>query len=165
MTRSHPAPWRRLLAVTLLLGFVPLASGCFGSFALTRKAYDFNKTVSSNKWVRWLVFIALGGPMFSLTTGIDVLFSNTMEFWTGSTPINARLDPQTVVGENGEVATLVPVENGARLVVTEAGGQVHSVTLLREAGGGIAAYDAEGALRGRLVGLDAGEPRFADLPR
>lgn len=163
MNRSLVGSWRRVVAATVLLGFVPLASGCFGSFQLTRKAYQFNKSVSTNKWVRWLVFVALGGPLYGITTTIDILFANSLEFWTGNNPISARLEPQSVVGPDGEVATLTPIENGARLVLTEPSGAVHTVTLLREADGTIAAYDADGHLRGRLAGLASGDPQLVDL--
>jgi Domain of unknown function (DUF3332) len=165
MNRSFAGSWRRGMAVALLLAFVPMTSACFGSFQLTRKAYQFNKSVSANKWVRWLVFVALGGPLYGISSAVDMVFANTLEFWTGTNPIVAKLEPQTVVGENGEVATLTPVENGARLVVTETSGAVHTVTLQREASGSLAAYDEKGQLRGRLLGLAAGEPHFADLAR
>ena len=59
MTRVSTNSWRRPLAALVLLGFLPLASGCFGSFNLTRKIYEVNKGVSPDKWIRWLVFLAM----------------------------------------------------------------------------------------------------------
>ena len=162
MIRAFSGSWRRAVAVTVLLGFLPFASACFGSFNLTRKAYQFNKSVSSDKWVRWLVFLVMS-PIYPLAGLVDVLFANSVEFWSGSNPITAQLEPQTVVGPNGEVASLIPVENGARIVVTEPSGAVHSMTLLREAPGVVAAYDAEGTLVRRLIGLGTDQPRIVEV--
>jgi hypothetical protein len=156
------AQWRKPVALAVLLGFLPFASACFGSFNLMRKAYQFNRGVSPDKWVRWLVFMVMS-PIYPLAGLVDVLFANSVEFWSGNNPITARLEPQTVVGPNGEVASLIPLENGARIVVTEPSGAVHTATLLREAPGVVAAYDEQGRLVSRLVGLGSVEPRILDL--
>jgi hypothetical protein len=162
MTRSYRAAWQRGVAAAVLLAFVPLASACFGSFNLTRKVYQFNKSISPDKWIRWLTFLALNVlPVYPFATLVDACFANAWEFWAGRNPITARLEPRTLVGPNGEVASLVPIENGARIVVTEPSGKVHTATLLREAPGVVAAYDAEGRLVQRLVGLDTDTPRLA----
>lgn len=162
MINAFSASWRKSVAIAVLLGFLPLTSACFGSFNLTRKAYQFNKSVSPDKWVRWLVFLVMS-PIYPLAGIVDVLFANSVEFWSGSNPITAKLEPQTVVGPNGEVASLVPVENGARIVVTERSGTVHSMTLLREAPGVVAAYDAEGTLVRRLIGLGTDHPQIIEV--
>ena len=158
------ATWRRGVAVTVLVGFLPFASACFGSFNLTRKVYQFNKSISPDKWLRWLMFLALNIlPVYPFASLVDIFFANAWEFWAGDNPVTASLEPQTVVGPNGEVASLIPVANGARIVVTEPSGAVHSTTLLREGGGAVAAYDDQGHLVARLVGLATGEPRLIDL--
>ena len=156
------ANWRKPVALAVLLGLLPFASACFGSFNLTRKSYQFNRGVSPDKWVRWLVFMVMS-PIYPLAALVDVLFANSVEFWSGDNPITARLEPQTVVGANGEVASLMPVENGARIVLTEASGAVHTATLLREAPGVVAAYDEQGRLVSRLIGLGSAEPRILEL--
>ncbi|MEN8160610.1 MAG: DUF3332 family protein, partial [Myxococcota bacterium] len=117
MTGFKTIVWRRAVAVALLAVFVPMASACFGSFQLTRKVYRFNKSVSQDKWIRWLVFLAANIiPIYAFSTFIDVVFANSVEFWTGSNPV-ARIEPQTVVGPNGELAMLAPVPGGAQLTV------------------------------------------------
>lgn len=163
----HPqasALWRRGVAVAVLLAFVPLASACFGSFNLTRKVYQFNKSVSPDKWLRWLTFLALNIiPMYPFAAAVDVFFANSWEFWSGHNPVTAGLEPQRWVGPQGEVAQLVPLANGARIVVTDASGAVHTATLVREEPGVVAAYDADGRLVQRVVGLDTDAPRAAAL--
>jgi hypothetical protein len=164
MIAAFSGSWRKGVAVAVLLGFLPLTSACFGSFNLTRKVYQFNRSVSPDKWIRWLTFLAMTIiPFYAFATLVDVFFANCAEFWTGSNPITAKLEPQTVVGPNGEVANLVPVENGARIVVTERSGAVYSMTLLREAPGVVAAYDAEGTLVSRLVGLGTDHPQIVEV--
>lgn len=162
MMRAFTGSWRRGVAAAVLFAFLPLASACFGSFNLTRKSYHFNKSVSPDKWVRWLVFLAMS-PIYPLASLVDMLFANCVEFWSGNNPIMAQLEPRTVIGPNGEVASLIPVENGARIVITEPSGVVHTATLLREGPGVVAAYDADGRLVQRLVGLGSEEPRLLDF--
>ena len=164
MIRVFTPTGRKAIAVALLLTFAPLASACFGSFNLTRKVYQFNKSISPDKWLRWLTFLALNiMPVYPFASLVDVFFANAWEFWSGNNPITAQLEPQTVVGPNGEVASLVPLENGARIVITEPSGAVREATLLREAPGVVAAYDGEGRLVSRLVGLGGESPRLVEV--
>ena len=164
MTGFKTTVWRRAVAALLLTAFVPLASACFGSFQLTRKVYKFNKSVSPEKWVRWLVFLATNVvPVYGFSVLFDAIFANSVEFWTGSNPMTGAIEPQTVIGPNGELATLLPVEGGAQLTLVERSGAVHRMTLLREAPGVVAAYDADGLLVSRLTGFGSESPRIVDL--
>ena len=164
MMRRFPVSLRRTVAVTLLVGFVPLGSACFGSFHLTQKVLGFNKSVSPNKWVRWFVFLGLTIiPVYEFASLADVFFANSIEFWTGKNPITVKLEPKTVVGEDGGLARLVPLDDGARIEVVEASGAVHSMTLRREAPGVIAAYDRDGTLVRKLVGLGSDDVRIVEV--
>ena len=162
MIGAFSGSWRKGTAIAVLLAFLPLASACFGSFNLTRRVYQFNKGVAADKWVRWLVFIAVS-PIYPAAATVDLLFANTLEFWAGDNPISAQLEPSSVVGPDGAVVSLVPVENGARIVVTETSGAVRSVTLLREAPGVVAVYAADGALLRRVTGLGSDAPRVLEV--
>jgi len=158
------ASLRKTIAIALLVTFVPLGSACFGSFHLTQKVLGFNKSVSPNKWIRWFVFLGLTFiPVYEFASLADVFFANSVEFWTGKNPITVKLEPKTVVGEDGAVARLIPVENGARIEVQEVSGAVHTLTLLREAPGVVAAYDESGTLRRKLIGLGGEEPRIVEM--
>lgn len=152
---------RRSLALLLLAALLPVAGGCFGNFHITRKVYNFNKSATPNKWVRWCLFMGMNIiPVYSVAIFADVVFANAVEFWTGSNPIVVKLEPQRTVLPDGGVAELVPVPNGGRIVVTEASGAVHETTLLREAPGVVAVYDAEGVLVGRVVGVGSEAPEL-----
>jgi hypothetical protein len=166
MTVLETTGRRRAVAALLLVTFVPLASACFGSFQLTRKVYKFNKSVSTEKWVRWLVFLAANViPVYGFSVLFDAIFANSVEFWTGSNPMTAAIEPRTVVGPNGGLATLLPVAGGARLTLVEGSGAVHQMTLLREAPGVVAAYDADGLLVSRLTGFGSVSPRIEATDR
>jgi Domain of unknown function (DUF3332) len=77
----------------LLMGMGSLTlSGCFGSFAATRKLWDWNNDVG-NKWLEWLVFLGLCIiPVYSLFVLADVLVLNSLEFWTGDNPVGQTKD-------------------------------------------------------------------------
>jgi hypothetical protein len=65
-----------------------LATGCFGSFGATNALYDWNKGVSSSKWLQWLVFLVLIIlPVYGLFILADALVINTIEFFSGRNPI------------------------------------------------------------------------------
>ena len=64
------------------------STGCFASFGATTTLWNFNNTVSGNKWVNWLVFLVLTiVPVYALFVLGDVLIFNTIEFFTGSNPL------------------------------------------------------------------------------
>jgi hypothetical protein len=62
-------------------------AGCYGSFAVTKKLYDWNGGLG-NKFVKTLVFWGLIIiPAYELVTFGDFIIFNLIEFWTGSNPI------------------------------------------------------------------------------
>lgn len=77
----------RRIAVTLIAGLAltVFGTGCFGKFAATRGLYNFNKSLSSNKFVQTIVMWGLIIiPAYELFALGDFLIFNTIEFWTGS---------------------------------------------------------------------------------
>jgi hypothetical protein len=100
----------RLLAVMCIALFSVQVSGCFGKFALTRAIWDFNNNVSPNKFIKWLVFLVLVVvPVYGIGTLVDALVINSLEFWTGSNPVesaDASGSPQERVVRLGPGDTL-----------------------------------------------------------
>ncbi len=75
-------------ALYLMLGTIGmLQTGCFGTFALTRKAYEFHDGISSSKFVKSLLFWIPGGIVYGIVGMLDVVIFNLIEFWSGSNPI------------------------------------------------------------------------------
>ena len=81
-----------------LLSLVPLQS-CIGSFSLTNKVLTWNNQVGS-KFLNELVFFAFWIlPVYEVTAAADLLVINSIEFWSGSNPMEASV--KTVETEQG----------------------------------------------------------------
>ena len=103
----------KLFAV--LFSVAILCSSCFGSFGLTRKVYNWNKTVG-DKWVNELVFIGLNiVPVYWVASFADVVVLNSIEFWTGSNPVAASNEVKVVKNNAGENVQISAIENGYSL--------------------------------------------------
>lgn len=78
----------RIVVVGALIAMLAFASvGCYGSFSLTKKIYNWNGTVGDkyiNSVVMWVLIIV---PVYPATGFIDFWILNTIEFWTGSNPV------------------------------------------------------------------------------
>lgn len=77
------------VAAILLAGSSMTFTSCIGSFAAFHKVLEWNQGVG-DKWVNELVFICLNiVPVYSVAITFDTLILNTIEFWTGSNPMQA----------------------------------------------------------------------------
>lgn len=64
-----------------------LLSSCIGSFGLTHKLLDWNKTID-NKFVNELVFFAFWiVPVYEVSALSDLIVLNSIEFWSGTSPV------------------------------------------------------------------------------
>lgn len=88
-----------LVVAASLAGSVMFTS-CIGSFPLFHKVLAWNKTVGE-KWVNELVFLVLNVvPVYGVAYFLDVVILNSIEFWTGSSPV-ADLGTKTIDTKNG----------------------------------------------------------------
>jgi len=96
----------------VFMGLSILLTGCYGSFGLTKKVYQWNGTIG-NKFVNEAVFLGLNIiPVYGVATFIDGVFLNTVEFWTGKNPV--ALNPgENNFKYNGKNVKLVLTENHA----------------------------------------------------
>ena len=84
-------------------------SSCIGSFSLTNKLLGWNGNVSS-KFFNELVFVAFHiVPVYEVSVLADILVLNSIEFWTGSSPVADNT--KYIQGENGQYL-VVTDENG-----------------------------------------------------
>jgi len=119
-----------LAACTLTVSTIS-TTGCWGSFALTKKAYDFNKGLG-NKWISWLVFLIVGHIAIGITLFVDSLIFNTLEFWTGSNPL-AMGDTYRETDANGNSVTAVKMEDGSLYMRIDAStGETQELVLQRD---------------------------------
>lgn len=85
----HAIPRRTMLSFSLF-SLALASSGCFGSFAATRKLWHFNDEISGNKWIKWLLFLVLIIlPVYGLFALGDAIIFNTIEFFTDKNPLSA----------------------------------------------------------------------------
>jgi hypothetical protein len=78
---------RKTAFVLAMSSLVISQTGCFGEFALTRKAYNWHADIG-NKFVRSLLLWIPMGFVYSITAFVDVVILNLIEFWSGSNPIS-----------------------------------------------------------------------------
>lgn len=79
------------LAITLLSAALATTAltGCMGRNAMTKSVQDFNMETVENRWGREGLFILLL-PVSYVTNILDLLIVNSIEFWSGSNPINGK---------------------------------------------------------------------------
>lgn len=78
---------RKPLLFLALGALLTTQTGCFGEFALTRKAYNWHDGVTENKFVKSLLLWIPMGLVYSVTAFLDAVIFNLIEFWSGSNPI------------------------------------------------------------------------------
>lgn len=134
---------RPLVALVLAACLLP-QTGCIGSFALTKKVLDWNRSIGGLviQEVVFLAFIII--PVYSITVFIDAIALNLIEALTGSNPLG--------MGEPREVAlaegVALRMERTAHGLVTElrVDGQAPTVRRFEVHPDGVEVRDAQGAL-------------------
>ena len=78
------------VATVLLLASTLSLNSCIGSFSLTNSVLKWNKQVGP-KFINELVFFAFWIlPVYEVTSLADLLVLNSIEFWSGSNPMEAN---------------------------------------------------------------------------
>ncbi len=101
------------VAVCLVAGSF-LFSSCFvGSWGLFNKYADWQTHMTSNKFVNAVVGLVLGAICYPISTLVDALVLNTIEFWSGSNPVQANVGKtQQVMGQDGRYYAVTTLKNG-----------------------------------------------------
>jgi hypothetical protein len=140
------------------------ASGCYGSFGLTKNVHRWNGGVGG-KFVQWLVFLGLViVPVYAITLIVDALLLNSIEFWTGETKVarvERRGNTAVAVTEGGEEIRIVPRSQteaafyrGDQVIGTATVQPDGSVRVLDEKGDVVQVLDAD---RGQALPIFASE--------
>lgn len=79
---------RKTVFALALTSLAMTQTGCFGTFALTRKAYEFHDGLTDSKFLKSLLFWIPGGFVYGIVGFIDVIILNLIEFWSGSNPLS-----------------------------------------------------------------------------
>lgn len=100
--------------IPMVLSVGIIQTSCFGSFSLTKKAYEFVDGIGGDdlpgRFVRTLVMYAgYIVPVWGIAMFVDVVILNLIEFWTGSNPVAMKA---------GEVETQYVALNGKDYKIT-----------------------------------------------
>lgn len=105
---------RKVFFMAAALSVMITQTGCFGSFELIKKVYDFNDGISDNKFVKTLFFYLLNiVPVYGIAGFIDVVILNLVEFWSGSNPLamEAGQIEEQLMTVNGKVYKVTATKN------------------------------------------------------
>lgn len=102
----------RIVAAIVMGSFLTATTACFGPFNLTRNVYHWNSGIKgsgevSDKWMKEFVFFGMIIiPVYMFATLLDAFIFNSIQFWSGNTPIKASDlddDGQTKVAQVGDL--------------------------------------------------------------
>lgn len=130
------------MALALCLG----SSACYGPFSLTRKLHKWNGEVGS-KWVNEAVFVGFVVlHVYTFAALGDAVIFNSVEFWSGKNPVNAKHVRSVEQGDHQAVLSLTPEQ--LRIDSFEKGRPAGTV-IVRPEGGSVVARDVRGRLLAR----------------
>ena len=111
MNQSPKFPSFRHAGIALALCAAVLMAGCYGRFPLTRGIYQWNRDVSSDKYIRSIVFWPLS--IVYLGAGlVDAVVINVLEFWSGNQVVDSAQLP------DGSKVKMASAGHGAPLIIT-----------------------------------------------
>jgi hypothetical protein len=112
--------WQRAIIYMLAGSILFTQSGCMGSFNLTKKLYEWNNSVSGDKFVNNLVFWMLSFvlPAYSIALFLDAVIFNLVEFWTGSNPVAMKEGEVKIqmVSKNGKDYKFIATKNQIEVI-------------------------------------------------
>lgn len=144
--------FKQAVIVLLIAAMAVMSVGCYGSFNLTKKVYNWNGSMG-DKWTKELVFLVLNVvPVYGIAGFIDVVVLNSIEFWTGSNPVAANVssDDGTAVAFNQETKEMTISYAGKSFVIANENGRA----TVKQQDGTVIAYVETGA-DGSLMLKDA----------
>lgn len=105
---------RKFLVVGTVIALASsiMFSSCIGSFGLSKTLLTWNQGID-NKFVNWIIFVLIS-PAYAFTMTADLLVLNSIEFWSGSNPIQAGIIKE-VKGKDGKMYTIETLENGYKI--------------------------------------------------
>ena len=90
-----------LSAACLIMAAALMTSSCVGSFQLTHRLAQWNKSATKEKFLNEIIFLLIS-PAYPVCAVADALVLNTMEFWSGTNPLADHIGTKrTVQGQDG----------------------------------------------------------------
>jgi hypothetical protein len=109
----------RIIATLILIAVLVNVAGCYGSFSLTKKVYNWNGSLG-DKWINSVVmWVFLWLPVYEAAGFIDLVLLNTIEFWTGNNPVTMQEGQQNIKYASNEGKTYKIETTKNQIVITE----------------------------------------------
>jgi len=80
---------KKILAMAMIVAMVPSLTGCLGNNAVTVGLLGLNLKAVDNRYGRGGLALLLT-PVYGITAAVDAIVFNTIEFWTGTNPLNGK---------------------------------------------------------------------------
>lgn len=102
-----------LKVVACLLTGSLMYSSCIGSYSLFNSYAKWQRTMTSNKFINAIVGFFLTPIVGGVCLFVDSLVLNTIEFWSGTNPMQANIGKtQQVLGSDGRYYAVTTTKNG-----------------------------------------------------
>jgi len=113
---------KKTITALLLASMLLTSAGCYGSFSLTKKMYNWNGTFGDKFVESAIMWVFIIVPVYPVCSFIDLFALNTIEFWTGSNPVAFSSDKETTkeVSTNGKTYNVIMGNN--RIIITQTSG-------------------------------------------
>ncbi len=121
----------RIIALLVVVILLVNVAGCYGSFALTKKLYNWNGTVG-DKWMNSVVmWVLMWLPVYNAAGFIDLVILNTVEFWTGTNPMTMNAGEQNIkyASNDGKTYKITMSKNNLNITETAGPDKGKTVTL------------------------------------
>lgn len=80
---------KKLICAMVMAGSVSGLTGCIGQMGLTQLAMGVNLKAVDNRYGRAGIYV-LAAPIYGVTSLVDLMVINSIEFWTGTNPITRK---------------------------------------------------------------------------
>jgi hypothetical protein len=142
---KKPSSFRSARVIALTLACSLGASGCFGTFSTLHRVYEWNRSVDPNKYAQWGVWVAtMVVPIYPSAVIFDMIFANSVEFWSGKNPMSAESASRTIHTADGQDLSFAPRPDGKIDVTIRAPGKDDVHLVVASEGDVLTAYDEHG---------------------
>ena len=108
------------VAACLLAGCFLLNSCFVGKYGLWNKYISWQNHMTDSKWINAIVGFVLVPIVGTVCTLVDVVVLNTIEFWSGSNPVQANVGKtQQVMGQDGRYYAVKTLQNGYEITAPD----------------------------------------------
>jgi hypothetical protein len=102
------------------------SAGCMGTGAITSKARELNLRAFENRWAREGIYLGLQALwVYRICTVLDLFVFNSIEFWSGTNPINGKTALVDLPRAQVERMGFKEIDNASVELVSENDAKLH----------------------------------------